>query len=243
MQLVARSSGGFTLRGRKTFASGAGRVARALITAALPDGRSQLVVVAMDSVATTIDTAAWRPLGMERSDSYAIAFDGVKLNENELVGAPGDYERSPWFLGGGIRFVAVQCGALERLRDETARYLRELGRERNAFQQARLAQVAVAAAAARNWLSVAAPAWSAYDDEPTPERSGDLVMVTDCARIAVERAALDVIERVEQRVGARGLLQPHPFGPLLRDLAMYIRQPAPDAALIRIAERTAAGAP
>ncbi|MDQ2908221.1 MAG: acyl-CoA dehydrogenase [Candidatus Eremiobacteraeota bacterium] len=243
VQLVARSSGGFVLRGRKTFASGAGRVARGLTTAARPDGRSQLAVIALDTVTTTIDTAAWRPLGMEHSDSYAIAFDGVALEENDLVGAPGDYERWPWFLGGGIRFVAVQCGALERLRDETARYLRELGRERNPFQQTRLAKITVATAAARNWLAVAAPGWSAYDDEPATQRADELVMLADCARVAVERAAFEVTELVEQSVGARGLLEPYPFARLVRDLAMYIRQPAPDTALIRIAERAAAQAP
>ena len=56
----------------------------------------------------------------------------------------------------------------------------------------------------------------------------------DAARAATERAALDVLERVERAVGARGLLAPEPFAALVRDLRMYLRQPAPDLAISRV---------
>ena len=227
----------FTLMGRKTFASGAGRVARALITAAWPDGRSQLVLVPMDAVHTSIDETRWRPLGMDASDSFAVSFDGVVLAASDLIGGPGAYEAAPWFLGGAIRFIAVQVGALERLRDETARYLRALGRDTNPFQQTRVAELAVAAASARNWLAPGATAWENFDREPSPERADAVVALADLARIDVERAAFAAIERVQRSVGARGLLEPEPFARLVRDLSMYVRQPAPDATVARIAER------
>ena len=35
-------------------------------------------------------------------------------------------------------------------------------------------------------------------------------------------------------VGARGMMRPYPFGRMVRDLTMYLRQPAPDAVIERI---------
>jgi hypothetical protein len=51
------------------------------------------------------------------------------------------------------------------------------------------------------------------------------------ARTAIERACLDIVELVERSVGVRGMLAPHPIERLVRDLTIYLRQPAPDAAL------------
>jgi hypothetical protein len=51
------------------------------------------------------------------------------------------------------------------------------------------------------------------------------------ARTAIERICLDTIELVERSIGVRGLLRPHPIERLVRDLTIYLRQPAPDAAL------------
>ncbi|MDP9024238.1 MAG: hypothetical protein M3N13_02535 [Candidatus Eremiobacteraeota bacterium] len=53
--------------------------------------------------------------------------------------------------------------------------------------------------------------------------------------MAVENAALGLADATERAVGARGLLEPHPFARSLRDLRMYLRQPSPDAALARVA--------
>jgi alkylation response protein AidB-like acyl-CoA dehydrogenase len=232
---IVRSGGQPVITGRKTFASGAGTVARAVVSAAWPDGSSQLLVLPMDEIAAEIDRFSWRPLGMHDSDSFAVRFDGVTLPETALLGEPNAYEAPPWFLGGAIRFVAVHCGALERLRDETIRLLHSLGRTADPFQRARIADIALAAREARLWIDAGADVWRAYDADPSEARADAIVALTDMARTAVERAAHTVIERVAVCVGARGLLEPEPFARLLRDLQMYIRQPAPDATILRIA--------
>ena len=54
------------------------------------------------------------------------------------------------------------------------------------------------------------------------------------AREVTEDACLLACEAVERAVGARGLLAPHPAERLLRDLRMYLRQPAPDAARLHL---------
>ena len=68
-----------------------------------------------------------------------------------------------------------------------------------------------------------------------PANRNDLLVTADAARGVIERCALDVAERVERGVGARGLLATEPFERRIRDLRMYLRQPAIDATLLRVA--------
>ena len=53
-------------------------------------------------------------------------------------------------------------------------------------------------------------------------------------RTAIEAVCMDVVRGVERAVGARGLMRPFPFPRLIRDLSMYVRQPAADIVIDRI---------
>ncbi len=233
--IAATDADGVTLTGRKTFASGAGRVARAIISAARPDGASQLLVVPMDRVAVTVDRSFWRPYGMEDSDSFAVDFTGVHVGARDLLGAPDAYARSPWFTAGASRFVAVQTGALERLVADFGAFLVRRKQSDDALQLERLGESAVDAQSAVLWTDACARAWAAYDAQPDAAHEAALLLAVDAARNAVERAALAIAERIERGVGARGLLETEPFARRLRDLRMYLRQPAIDATLARVA--------
>jgi alkylation response protein AidB-like acyl-CoA dehydrogenase len=224
----------FVLRGAKTWASGAGTITRALITALPPNGLLQMCLVPMDRVPATIDRSAWQPMGMERSDSFRVVFDGVKLSSDDLIGKPQDYEAQPWFSGGALRFLAVHTGILERLEAEATTYLVERNRHSDSLQQMRAAQVRVANRTSRQWLDAGVESWMRFDAEPSQTNANDVLEVVDMARVAIERAALEVSELIMRSVGARGLLEPIPLGRLIRDLQMYLRQPAPDAALLRV---------
>ena len=61
-----------------------------------------------------------------------------------------------------------------------------------------------------------------------------MVHVANMTRLAIERICLDVMELITRGVGARGLLGEAGFEKRLRDLAMYLRQPAPDQALAEV---------
>lgn len=234
--IVSAGAAGVELAGRKTFASGAGRVARAIVTASWPDGRSQMTIVRMDRVDAAIDRTFWRPYGMEDSDSFAVDFAGIAVQREDLLGAPGDYTRPPWFTAGASRFIAVQTGAVERLVADFAAFLVRRKQTDDALQLSRLGECTVAARSAVLWTNACFEAWMRYDDEPeSGSHEADLLVTVDTARYAVERAALDVAERVERGVGARGLLESEPFARRLRDLRMYLRQPAIDATLLRVA--------
>jgi len=234
---IGVDSGGHVLRGSKTWASGADSVTRALVTARRDDGAIQMCLVRLDETPGTIDDTAWHPHGMEASNSFRISFDGIRLREEDLVGNPGDYERAPWFFGGALRFVAVHVGIVERLCAEVFAYLTVRGRERDPLQQARVGEMRIALQSARNWLACGLDAWRAFDENPNAATASGVVDVVDMARLAVERSALDVVERAVRGVGAHGLLAPLPFGRLVRDLEMYLRQPAPDATLLRVGTR------
>jgi alkylation response protein AidB-like acyl-CoA dehydrogenase len=231
---ITQSGDGYVLSGSKTWASGAGTVTRPIVTAAWPDGSLQMCLVPMERVTARIDASAWRPLGMHDSDSYRVSFDGVVLAPNALIGAPGDYERQPWFHGGALRFAAVHTGIIERLYDETVSFLQSVGRDSDTMQRMRVAEMRIAVLTARQWIDAGGAAWATFDASPSIANSRRLLDVVDMARTVAERAGLDSIERAIRCVGARGLVEPLPFAGLVRDLEMYLRQPAPDAALLRV---------
>ena len=51
------------------------------------------------------------------------------------------------------------------------------------------------------------------------------------ARLAIERAALDVLELAQRSIGRQAFMRPNPMEHITRDLATYPRQPAPNRAL------------
>lgn len=230
------------LAGAKTWASGARFIQRPIVTATLPDGRSQMLVVPFDEISARIDASGWRPLGMHASESVRVSFDGITLGASQLLGHPGDYQRDPWFSGGALRFVAVQSGALQRLVDETLRYLIDRSRDGDPMQTARVAEMQVGLQTAQLWIEHGIEAWKSFDDTPDSENAARAVDRADGARVAVERAAFDLLERAMKAIGARGLIEPLPFAGLVRDLEMYLRQPAPDAILQRVGRTAFAAA-
>ena len=79
------------------------------------------------------------------------------------------------------------------------------------------------------WLTGAAAAW-----ECPPEDSPTIAAYAAMTRTAIEAISQDIMRETERMVGARGMMRPDPFGRMVRDLTMYLRQPAPDAVIERI---------
>ena len=63
----------------------------------------------------------------------------------------------------------------------------------------------------------------------------------NAGRLAIEAAALSVLESAERGVGAVGMIAPHPLERLIRDLRTYLRQPNPDASLSYVGAAIAEG--
>lgn len=234
VRLTPLGGGRYRLEGAKIFASGAGHVERPLLTGSLPDGGWQMLILPPERVAATIDRSWWRPLGMRASASYKIDLTGIEVDADDLLGVPGDYYRQPWFGAGALRFAAVQLGGAAALLDAARADLRQRGRIDDPHQQTRFGEAAVAVETGRLWLRAAADLAdrSPLGGAPLGAVADDAMLAyANLTRTAIERACLDVLERVERGIGSRGLLRPHPVERIGRDLTLYLRQPAPDAAL------------
>lgn len=236
LRLDETSPGRFTLQGNKTFASGAAFVQRPIVTAQLGDRGWQMTLPRMDDPEVAaqlgIDRTFWLPLGMEASESFAVDFTGVILGQQDLIGAPGDYYRDPLFRGGAIRFAAAHAGAILRLHRLFAEWLGHNRRGDDPYQIARLGDIALNAQAAVLWIErSAAIAEEALAPNTTKLASEHMVDTANMARLAVERLALSTMQLVTTGVGAHGLLRPHRFERILRNLTMYLRQPSPDRTL------------
>jgi alkylation response protein AidB-like acyl-CoA dehydrogenase len=215
------------LEGRKVLASGAGHIERPLVTATDENGR-RLIVLPRLGAPDRADVSRWTAQGMRASATGAVDFTGVEIEPMEIVGREGDYERQPWFSAGAWRFAAVHLGGMERLFDLLRRHLQETNRGQDPHQAARLGRAAMAVETGRLWVAQAA----STTEDPLGSRAPEqLVAYVNLARLAVEAAALDLMQLVQRSIGLQAFMRPNPIERISRDLATYLRQPGPDRAL------------
>ena len=215
---------GGVLEGGKVFCSGAGHVGHALVTAEGEDGTVMALVEVAEGRA---QAGAMRLSGMRAAVTGRVELSGVVA---EVVGGVGDYLRQPEFSAGAWRTSAVTLGGVEALVAVAVGELVRRGRAGNAHQAARIGAMLMAQESAGLWVRKAARvAESAVED------AGDVAGYVNLARLAVERAGLEVIGLVQRGLGLGGLVAGHPAERLMRDLAVYLRQPAPDETLTEAA--------
>ena len=237
VKIVPLDNGKYRLEGSKTFCTGCGYVDRPFVNGKLPDGGWQMCIVPMDEVKTQIDPDWWQPSGMRATVSYKVDFTGVEVEQQSLIALPGDYFRQPWLSGGVIRFAAVQLGGASALFDATRQYLQKLNRCDHPYQQERLGKMAIAIENGNLWLAGAAakvdsyaPVFGGYPHDSQAE-APKLVAYANMVRTAIEQICLDTIQLSQRSIGTLGLLPPEPMERIIRDLSLYLRQPAFDAAL------------
>lgn len=214
------------LRGRKQFCSGAGHVRRAVVTAENGSGQTRLAVVDLDN-GVTVTPLAGGMLGMRAAVTGQTAFADVVASP---FGAPDDYLREPDFSTGAWRTSAVTLGGLDALLAEATRQLRSRRRLDDPHQQARMGQALIAHETARLWMQQTAIRAENADGDPA-----SAIAYVNLARLAVERAGLEIIALVQRSLGVAAFLRPNPVERLCRDLATYLRQPAPDMVLTEAA--------
>jgi alkylation response protein AidB-like acyl-CoA dehydrogenase len=234
---IIPQSNKYRLKGSKTFCTGCGYVERPFVNGKLPDGGWQMCIVPMDEIETVADPDWWQPAGMRATVSYKVDFTGVELEPNSLIAGSGDYFRQPWLSGGVIRFAAVQLGGAEALFDTTRQYLQKLNRCDHPHQQERLGKMAIAIESGNLWLRGAAnlvdsyaPVFGGYPDD-NQEQASKLVAYANMVRTAIEQICMDTIQLSQRSIGTLGLLPPEPMERIIRDLTLYLRQPAFDIAV------------
>jgi alkylation response protein AidB-like acyl-CoA dehydrogenase len=220
---------GWALTGAKSYATGAGYLDRAIVTARLPDGRKQMLVLPVGEHPDRAAPSRWRTSGMRGTVSGFYDVSGMTVQPDLFLGEPGDYEREPMFTSGAWRFTAVQFGAIETLARLFRTHLRMTGGDGDPIQRARFGRVVAAARTAFQWTREAA---RRAENTPGPNATAFVLMT----RGVVEEAALSVMEAVERGVGTRAFFTGNPIDRVMRDLRLYLRQPAPDRALDQAAK-------
>ena len=221
------------LFGSKAFASGAGILTHALVSVDLEGGR-QLLLVDLQRAPPTIDRTWWQVTGMQRSETHIVRWSDQALEPTTLIGEPSHYVREPWFSGGAIRFAAVQAGGIAAVVDRVRDHLVAQGRASDPIQSARLAELFAVTQAAAQAVAAAAGQWR--DDDI----AGTLAHVA-WARVAVYEAGERVLTLAQAAVGLQGMFRAHPLATALSDLAVYLRQPGPDAQRARLGQAVAEG--
>ncbi len=242
VKIIPLDNGKYRLEGSKTFCSGSGYVERPFVNGALPDGSWQMFIVPMDQVTTLSDPNWWQPSGMRATASYKVNFSGVELEESSLIAKPGDYFRQPWLSAGVVRFAAVQLGGAEALFDLTRQYLQNMEYTNDPYQKERLGRMAIAIESGHLWLRGAAdmvaayaPVFGGYPSVKNPQ-ADQLVAYANMVRTTIEQICIDTMQICERCIGTRGLLPPNPMERIIRDLTLYLRQPAFDAALANVGQ-------
>jgi alkylation response protein AidB-like acyl-CoA dehydrogenase len=225
--------GGWQLHGAKPYASGAGDLTHALVTARAGDER-MLFLVGRDHWRS--EPGTWQAVGMAGSDSPTVMIDAT-LGADALIADAGGYLRRPGFWHGGIGVAAVWFGGARGV----ARPLRHAGREDrlSAHGAAHLGAVEVALACGETLLAVAADAIDA--DPLDADRTGEARARVVRARI--EQVASETLDRVGRALGAGPLCHDRAHARRVADLTVYLRQSHGDDDLACLGRLLAATAP
>jgi alkylation response protein AidB-like acyl-CoA dehydrogenase len=211
------------LTGQKLFASGADVLDRAIVTARQPDGLLQMLVLPGGRLSGRLYPEEWSTTGMRATASGRCDLDGLTVSSEDMLGAPGIYEREPHFKGGVWRYAAVQLGAMRAMLAATARDLIRKNQAEAPLQSARLRRMAMACETARMWVSRAAADVERADAAPSAAATSIL------ARLVVAEEARILLEAMDAALGAASFAMSHPVERRRRDLLFYLRQAAPDA--------------
>ena len=216
------------LAGFKTFATGAGHIDTAIVTANDPHGGRRMVLIDA-AQPPRADPKSWPVSGMKATVSGTYDLTGLAASGAALLGDPGDYEREPRFSAGAWRFTAVQLGGIERILKLLRDHLVATPSGDDPIHRARFALALAETRSAALWVRAAAK--RATRDDAGPDEIA-LVLMT---RGVVERAGLAVMEAAHRSMGTRSYFSDGPVDMACRDLGLYLRQPAPDQALDRAA--------
>jgi alkylation response protein AidB-like acyl-CoA dehydrogenase len=218
--------GRWRLSGVKPYASGAGHLDRALVTAMAGDG-PRLFDVDLHRGGSTTVSGTWPAVGMAGSLSGSVRFDDVVVEHAEAVGPPGFYTARPGFWAGSAGVAACWYGGargiVAALRD-TFRHARDHGVEPPLHQLAHLGAAVVRDRAMAGALGATA---AAIDADPQ-DRSGRGRARALTLRHLVYEGCLEVLDRAA-RAGRTSLLTGDPsVARRFADLPVYLSQHHPD---------------
>lgn len=212
-----------TLRGVKTFCSGAGGVQRALVVARDDAGERRLAYVDLARV-VSIDHSWYKGDGLRASESHRVVFHGAPVPA--VLGGPGEASREPWFSRDAIRTSATWAGIADSVLDAALAFLRERG-EPSEIAALAAGRMRVAVGTIDRWIEHAAE-----QGEPTgaigtvrhPEPQASLAATAIEARWAIAAAARELAAEAALACGSRPLATGGALSRGRRDLDLFLLQ-------------------
>lgn len=215
-QVVAEPvAGGWRLRGRRSWCSGAAMLDQALLTVDAGD-EQLLLTVDLHRPELVIDPTTWRTPALAASATATVTFDGVVVPADDLVGGPGFYGDRPGFWAGSVGVAAVWAGGAQGV----VAGLRDAIADDDPHGLAHLGAAEVA-----SWTMQAALAAAADEIDADPLDSRRLGVVRALTvRQLVERSCQEVIDRSGRALGPGPLVADPAHAQRVFDLQLYVRQ-------------------
>lgn len=200
------------LTGTKPWCSGASAVDNALVSSWLPDGQRCLVALSMHQPNISINSSKWNAVGMAESASVEVSFEGAS---GTLVGLPGSYLTRPGFIHGGAGVAACWYGAATKI----ASYLQQttVAANEDSYRLVHLGALDIALSSAAALLKEAARQIDLRPDAPC-------TLEVTRARLAVEAAVEEVLQRVPRALGPAPLCTDKDLAQAIVDLPIFVRQ-------------------
>lgn len=201
------------LFGEKAFCTGYGLVGRALVTVGGEDARLLDVDVSPGS-ATHGSSGQWHTEAFRMTNTGAVHFDGLSLEEGSTVGDPGFYVRRPGFWHGACGPAACWGGGAAGL----LLYAEQSGR-RDPHTLAHLAAMHANVWATRSLLRTAG---EEIDREPHDARGAHQRALT--LRHLIEQLATDTLRRFARAYGPSPLAMHEPMARRYHEVDIFLRQ-------------------
>ncbi len=210
------------LSGVKTYCSGAGGVAAALVMVGSDRGEAPSLVLVECGEAVEIDRGWYRAAGLRASESHRVVFDDAPVTV--VLGGPGELARDPWFSRDAMRTAACWAGMADAAAGAA---LADLGARRAGDPLAELAAGRIEAALGTidAWVERAGAAVDA---------GAELKPLSVAMRAEIDRAAKAILELAAAACGS------HPFATggrldrARRDLETFLLQHRLEPMLARL---------
>jgi alkylation response protein AidB-like acyl-CoA dehydrogenase len=223
--VLERAGRRLRLSGTKAFCSGATLLDAALVTTER-DHDELLVLIDLTLPGIEVDLSGWRTSAMIGTATGAVTFDGVPVDDDAVVGAPGFYLRRRGFWYGAIGVAAVWAGGgdaiADALRSSASDAARTPGGNADPHMLAHLGAVHAAVVTMRQLLRRAADEIDERAGTTDDERERAIRALS--VRHVVERCCHEIIDRVGRALGPRPLALDAEHARLVAELQLYVRQ-------------------
>lgn len=209
------AAGGVLLSGTKPFASGAGLLTHALVTARAGTDR-MIALVDLAASGVSVQPGFWQGVGMRDALTGEVAFNAV-VDDDALLGGPGFYLARAGFWHGAVGVAACWAGGIDALVAAMATDAAERPSPH------RLAHLGAADARVAALSALLGDAATAIDHDPG-DREGDAERLALRVRCAVAECGHEVLTRCAKAVGAAPLATDPGLSQRIADLQVYLGQ-------------------